>query len=161
MPRNRARIDADLVQKTQYNVPLNKTAKTPPPKPWPLPHFEPLYIDNLDDHGSTNLPLDVDQHDPYKLFSLFFTDNIIDRLVEQTNKHAELYLLDKENKHLYLWQLTYKQELYAYFGVLIYISITIELCIKDYQKDLNMYGTEHIIKKYISVVRFQQLNYYF
>ena len=46
MPSNRARIDVDLGQKTRYNVPLNKTAKIAPPKPWPLPKFEPLYINN-------------------------------------------------------------------------------------------------------------------
>ena len=57
-------------------------AKTPPLKPWPLPHFKPLYIDNWDDYSSLNLPLDIDQHNPYKLFSLFFTDNIIDKLIE-------------------------------------------------------------------------------
>ena len=33
MPRNCARIDADIVQKSQCNVPLNKTAKTLPRSP--------------------------------------------------------------------------------------------------------------------------------
>ena len=55
MPSNRTRIDADLVQKTQYNVPPNRIAKKPCPKPWPLPKFEPLHIDDWDDHGSPNL----------------------------------------------------------------------------------------------------------
>ena len=152
MPRNRARIDADLVQKTQYNVPPNKTAKTPPPKPWPLPHFEPLYIDNQDDHGSPNLPSDVDQHDPYELFSLFFTEDIINKLIEWTNKYIELYLLYKETEYACLQQLIYKEELYAYFNIFIYIGITIKLYIKDYWKDLNTYSTKHIIKKYILII---------
>ena len=39
MPSNHARIDADLVQKTQYKIPPNKTAKKTAPKPWPLPEF--------------------------------------------------------------------------------------------------------------------------
>ena len=64
----------------------------------------------------------------------------------------ELYPLDKEKEHLRPWQLIYKEKLYAYFKVLIYMGITIESCIKDYWKDLSMYSTEHIIKKYISVV---------
>ena len=46
MPFNRARIDVDLIQKTRYNVPLSKTAKIALPKPWPLPKFEPLHINN-------------------------------------------------------------------------------------------------------------------
>jgi len=82
MPRNHARLDADIVQKTWYNVPPNKTAKTPPPKPWPLPHFKPLYINNWDNHSSLNFPSDVNLHDPYKLFSLFFIDDIINKLIE-------------------------------------------------------------------------------
>ena len=41
------------------------------------------------------------------------------------------------------------------------MGITIESCIKDYWKNLNTYGTEHIVKKYIGVVRFQQLARYF
>ena len=158
MPSNRARINADLVQKIQYKVPLNKTAKRPPPKPYLLPEFKPLYINDWDDYSLPNLPPNVNTHDLFNLFSLFFIDKIIDKLIEQTNKHTELYLSDEEAEHLCLQQLTCKQELYTYFAVHIYIGISIELCIKDYQKNLNIYSTEHIIKKYIGVIRFQQLN---
>jgi len=70
MPSNRTRIDADFVQKTQYNVPLNQIAKKPCPKPRPLPKFEPLHIDDWDDHSLLNLPSNVDTHDPFELFSL-------------------------------------------------------------------------------------------
>jgi hypothetical protein len=85
----------------------------------------------------------------------------MDRLVEWTNKYAELYPLDKENEHLCPWQPICKEELYTYFRVLIYMGITIELCIEDYWKDLNTHGTEYVVKKYILVVRFQQLDRHF
>ena len=65
----------------------------------------------------------------------------MDKLIEWTNKHAELYQLDKEAEHLRVWQPTCRQELYAYFGVLIHIGITIEPAIKDYWKDLNTHGS--------------------
>jgi hypothetical protein len=52
MPSNRASNDLDLVQPTQYIVPPNRTAKKPPPKPWPLPKFEPLHIDALTASGA-------------------------------------------------------------------------------------------------------------
>ena len=161
MPSNRAIIDTNLVQKTQYKVPLNKTAKTPPPKPQLLPEFEPLYITNWDNHGSPNLPPNINTHDPFKLFSLFFTDEIMDKLIEQINKYAELYLSDKDNEHPRLWQLIYKQELYAYLTVQIYIGITIESCIKDYWKDLTTYSTKHIVKRYMEIIQFQQLAHHF
>ncbi|OCK91866.1 uncharacterized protein K441DRAFT_664100 [Cenococcum geophilum 1.58] len=32
MPSNHARLNADLVRKTQCKIPPNKTAKTPPPR---------------------------------------------------------------------------------------------------------------------------------
>ena len=146
MPSNCARINIDLVQKTQYNVPLNKTAKTAPPKLQPLPKFEPLHINNQDHYGLLNLPLNVDIHNPFGLFSLFFMDEIVNKLIEWINRYAELYPLDKEKENLYIWQPICKQELYAYFRVFIYMGLTIELAIEGYWKDLNTHGTEHIIK---------------
>jgi hypothetical protein len=103
MPSNRTRINADLVQKTQYNVPPNQIAKNPCPKSQPLPKFKPLHIDDLDDHGSPNLPSNLDTHDPLKLFGLFFTNKIMDKLVEWTNTHAEFYPPDKEKEYLRAW----------------------------------------------------------
>jgi len=126
-----------------------------------LPEFKPLYINNFDDHGTPNLPPDVDPHNPFDLFSLFFTDDIIDKLVEWTNKHVELYPLDEDKENPRPWELIYKKELYAYLAVLIHMGITTEPAIEDYWKDLKTYGTLHVIKQYISVVRFQQLDRYF
>ena len=57
------------------------------------------------------------------------------------NKYAELYPPDKEVEHQRTWQLTCSQELYAYFGVLTHIGITIEPAVKDYWKDLNTHGS--------------------
>ena len=152
MPSNRAIIDTNLVQKTQYKVSLNKTAKIPPSKPQPLPKFKPLYITNQDDYSLLNPPPNINIYNPFKLFSPFFIDKIIDKFIEQTNKYIKLHPLDKDNKHLYLQQLIYKQELYTYFTMQIYIGITIESYIKDYQKDLTTYSTKYIIKRYIGIV---------
>ena len=45
--------------------------------------------------------------------------------------------------------------------MLIHMGLTRELSIKDYWGDLDSTGTEYIVKKYISIVRFQQLKRYF
>ena len=74
--------------------------KKPCPKPRPLPKFEPLHIDDLDDHSSPNLPPNVNTHDYFELFNRFFTAEIVDKFVEWTKKHAEFYSLDKEKEHL-------------------------------------------------------------
>jgi hypothetical protein len=111
-----------------------------------LPEFKPLYIDDWDDHSLPNLPPSVDTYDPFELFSLFFTDEIMDKLVAWTNEYVELYPPDQEKEHPRAWQPTCKQELYAYFAILIYMGITIELSIKDYWSNLKAYGAEHIVK---------------
>ena len=56
--------------------------------------------------------------------------------------------------------LTSRKELYVYFGVLIYIGITIKSAIKDYWGDLEEDGCSYIVKKYILKDRFQQLDCY-
>ena len=74
--------------------------------------------------------------------------------MEWINRYAELYPLDEEKENLCVWQPTCRQELYAYFEVLIYMGLTIEPAIEDYWKDLNTHSTEYIVKQYIGVVRF-------
>ena len=39
--------------------------------------------------GQPNLPPDVEQSDPFATFSEFFTDKIMEQLVEWTNKYVE------------------------------------------------------------------------
>ena len=56
MPSNRTSNDIDLVQPTRYKVPPNRVAKKPHSEPWELLDFEPLHINNFDDHGTLDLP---------------------------------------------------------------------------------------------------------
>ena len=154
MPSNRTSNDIDFVLPTQYSIPPTRKAKEPPPQPWPLPDFEPLHIEDFDDHGTPNLPPNLDIHDPLAIFKLFFTDNIIDKLAEWINKYAELYPVEEEAEFARKWKPIDRQELYAYFKVLIYIGITIELSIKDYWGDLKSSSTGYIVKNYIGLIRF-------
>jgi hypothetical protein len=87
----------------------------------------------------------------------------MDKLVEWTNKYAELYPSNNMGKQLWAhpWQPTCKEELWAYFGVLIYMGLTYKSSIKDYWGSLDTTGLEYIVKKYISRTRFEQLNCYF
>src|ERR1700733_5097779 len=162
MPSNRTSNDIDLVQPTQYKVPPNRVAKKPLPEPWELPDFEPLHIDDFDDHGTPNLPPTLDQHDPFAIFGQFFTSEIMDKLVEWTNKYAELHPSNDadEKPRARPWQPTCKEELWAYFGVLIHMGLTQESSIEDYWGSLDTTGSEHIVKKYISRVRFEQHDRY-
>jgi hypothetical protein len=91
MPTNRTSNDIGFVPPTQYPIPPTRKAKQPPPKPWPLPAFTPLRAEDYDSCSTLNLPPYINPHDAFAIFKLFFTDEILDKLVEWTNKYAELY----------------------------------------------------------------------
>ena len=82
MPSNRAYIDPDVVKPTKYIVPPTCIAKEPPPEPWELPKFKPYNIDNYNTHSEPNLPNYIDTSAPLELFKLFFTDNMMDKLIK-------------------------------------------------------------------------------
>jgi len=110
-------------------------AKELPPEPWQLPKFEPFVIDDYNAHSEPILPLNTNISDPIVLFNLFYTDKIIDKLIEWTNAYADEQQSLEDEDELQTrcgWLPTSRKELYAYFGVLIHIGITIKLAIKDY-----------------------------
>lgn len=73
---------------TQYPKISNGTKVPELPNDRSLPHFDPLPIYNNYLDGQPNLPPEFDDLDAYKLFRLFFTDELIDRLVYYTNSNA-------------------------------------------------------------------------
>ena len=161
MVRNYISNDIDLVQPTKYTVSKNRVAKKPPPEPAPLPPFEPLPMYNENEYGEPNLPDYINNNDPWQIFKLFQPDELIDRLVEYTNKNAELYPPPEDKDFPRRWKPTSRQELYAYLVVLIYMGLHIESSIKDYwHKDFS-HRTIHIIQNYIGANRQQQLDRYF
>jgi hypothetical protein len=96
-----------------------------PSKPWLLLAFELLRVKDYDSCGTLNLPPYIDSYDAFAIFKLLFTDKILDKLIEWTNKYAELYLLRR------ILLPICKEESYTCFGVLIYMGITIESAIED------------------------------
>jgi hypothetical protein len=69
MPSKRTSNDVGLVESTQYNVQTKSHRKGTPPKPWPLPNFNPFHIDDFDDYGKPNLPPGIEQNNPFAIFS--------------------------------------------------------------------------------------------
>ena len=51
----------------------------------------PVQVDDFDDH---------DRHDPFAIFDQFFMDEIVDKLVEWTNKYTELHPSDDAGEKL-------------------------------------------------------------
>ena len=77
MPR--ASNDIDYVK---WKDPCTKKSKNPPPEPWALPPFTPLQIDDYFDLGEPSIPPSLNRHTPLAIFSLFFTNKILERIVE-------------------------------------------------------------------------------
>jgi hypothetical protein len=56
----------------------------------------PLYINNDNKYRHPNLPHNVNPGDVYGIFKLFFTDELLDKLVDFTNQYAELYPIPED-----------------------------------------------------------------
>ena len=82
--------------------------------------------------------------------------------MEWTNEYAETHPTP-EDKALRgrprKWIPTSRRELYAYFGVVIHMGITIEPVVEDYW-GLIIKGAAHKVADYISKNRFEQLERY-
>ena len=92
MVQNRATNDEDFVPPTQYPKLLRQAKRKPPP------YFEPLPILNESTYSTPNLPPHINTNNPYQLFELFWTDELLDKLVEYTNRNVELHQTPKDKK---------------------------------------------------------------
>jgi len=67
------------------------------------------------------------------LFCLFFTDKMVEKMVRWMNEYAMDYQPSKEDVLLgCAWRPINRRELYAYFGVVIYIGVVVQPLIKAY-----------------------------
>jgi len=148
------------VQPTQYPISKKRVTKKLPPAPEPLPPFNPLLIHNKHKY-KPNLPDHINNKDPWQLFKLFWTDELLNKLVKYTNKNTELHPPPEDAQFPHRWKPTSKQELYVYLAVLIHIGLHIESSIEDYWHKDSRHGTIHIIRKYIGANRWQQIDRYF
>ena len=124
--------DIDYVK---WKDPCTKKSKNPPPEPWALPPFTPLQIDDYYDLGEPSISPSLDRHDPLAIFRLFFTNKILERIVEWTNKYTETHLIleDKAPRgRPRKWIPISRRELYVYFSVVIHMGIMIKPVVEDY-----------------------------
>lgn len=114
MPRNKVSNDIDHVRKDPQP---EKAPKGSPPKPKPLPKYKPMQITKPFTHGH-GLLSDTTPHDPYAIFSLLFTESILERLVQHTNEYAFLFP-GPMTPHSRAWIPTTISEFRAFLGVSI------------------------------------------
>ena len=134
--------DHDFVPPTQY-----KSSRTKQPRPSFLsqleliPKFEAMELENA--KGSSQNLHTIDSSNPEDLFSLFFTDLVLDRIVRCTNLNAERVRVDPvatraknirfhDSLNQLPWKPVTSSAILAYLGILIYIGIHVEPYIDDY-----------------------------
>jgi nitric oxide reductase large subunit len=103
------------------------------------------------------LPEDVSPDNPITLFTIYYTPEIIDLIVEKTNGYMRKPQ-DKSCPYIRAnnWYLTYYKEIYIYLAIRIYISLYVDNEITDYWETKNMIP-EYPITKYLGRNRFQEL----
>jgi hypothetical protein len=118
--------------------------------------FKPMQLPNFG--WEINLPEDASPDDPITLFTMYYTPEIIDMIVEKTNSYLrepkdESSPYARANK----WYPTCHGEIYVYFAIRIYMTLYICNEIADYWNTKD-FTPEHPISAYMSRNRFQELH---
>ena len=105
-----------------------------------------------------NLPEDVSADDPITLFTMYYTPEIIEMIVQNTNNTSrEPGDPSLPYSRANLWYPTSAREIYLYFAIRIYMTLHILNEISDYW-DTSKHTTTHEFTKLMPRDRFQELH---
>jgi hypothetical protein len=117
--------------------------------------FKPIQL--LDWDWEIMLLEDVSPDDPITLFTMYYTPEIIDLIVEKTNEYQREPQDDScPRARANAWYPTNCREIYVYFAIRIYMTLHEDNEIADYWTTKEM-TPNHPITKYLSRDRFQEL----
>ena len=138
--------------------PPAKKLKKHPPKQWLLPKFKPQAITGALTYGYGSLPKNASHDDPYSIFCLFFTKDILQIIANHTNEYAELYN-SPVTPYSRVWHPTTAKELKAFIGTYIWMGVHPETAIEDFWNTNPELGPIHeAVTKHISRNRWQQID---
>jgi hypothetical protein len=118
--------------------------------------FKPMKLPNWG--WEINLPENVSPDDPITLFTMYYTPEIIELIVQKTNNFRR-EPADPLRLHLRanLWYPTCSGEIYLYFAIRIYMTLIVCNEIADYWSTKDFMPV-HPISSYMSRDRFQELH---
>ena len=138
MPESTKNDPTDRGTKRPNAPPLSKKGKV----------FKP--IDLPDFSFDIDLPDDVSPDDPISLFEIYYTPEIIDKIVQHTNQYERT---PKDPSKPYCrahnWYPTCPAEIYTYLAIHIYMTLHIDNEIADYWNTSDT-TPSHPITKYIT-----------
>ena len=115
--------------------------------PMKLPHFD----------WEIHLPENVSPDDPITLFTMYYTPEIMDMIVENTNNYTRRPRNDMlPESRINQWYPTCRGELYLYFAIRIYMTLHVLNEISDYW-DTSKNTPTHDFTDLIPRNRFQEL----
>ena len=92
--------------------------------------FQPM---RLEDHDiEITLPDGVSADDPYSLFQLYYSEEIIQTIVDATNNYERAISSDNPKARGKDWYPATTHEIYLYLAICIYIILYIENKISNY-----------------------------
>ncbi len=167
--------DHDFVPPTQYKLCRTKQQPSGFSPLKLIPRFEAMDLNRTT--SSSQIPDSIDSSSPEALFALFFTDLVIDRIVQCTNINAENVRADPvtsraqnirfhDSYNQLPWKPVTSSEILAYLGILIYMGIHIEPHISYYwntkKKTGRSGGPLHCdVRDTMSRIRWKQIHRYF
>lgn len=104
----------------------------------------------------------TDCNDPVALYKLFFTDNIVEMIVDETNKYAEQFknnLPSTSRMHQQAWRSVTRDEMTTFIGILPIIGVVQLPEIRLYWSNSNMYANTCIKKamkrdRFLSILKY-------
>ena len=156
MPHKRVSDDID-------HVPIDpKPSKIPrknPPPPPPPPTHAPILISNPLHHGHSQIPEEIAPDDAYSIFCLFFSDDVLSTIRDNTNQYAEFHSSSADKQYARKWNSTTIPELKAYIGVHIWMGLHPETARKDFWNTDPDKGPLHDrVRQAISLKRWEQID---
>jgi hypothetical protein len=170
-PMNKGRSnDHDFVPPTQYKPTRTKQQPSGFSPLKLIPRFKAMDLNRTT--SSSQIPNTIDSSNPEALFTLFFTDSVIDRIVQCTNINAENIRTDPvtsraqnirfHDSHNQLpWKPVSSSEILAYLGIIIYMGIHIEVHVNDYWNTKKPGPIHGSVRETMSRIRWKQIHRYF
>ena len=117
--------------------------------------FKPIRLPNWG--WEITLPENTSPNDPFTLFTIYYTPEIIDLIVEKTNKYQREPQDDScPRARAKEWYPTSRGEIYIYLAIRIYMTLHVDNEIANYWNTRN-FTPLYPIASYMSRDRFQEL----
>ncbi|CAG8586621.1 4867_t:CDS:1, partial [Paraglomus occultum] len=152
--RGRGRGRGKGQERGNAGIVLQQTASLPPPTFEPMQKCQPAH------RGYATLPHEMllGTVTPLAIFQLFFTDNQLQTIVENTNKYEQMKGFSDSDRRP--WSPLTLKELKIWIALVIYMGVHKIYAVEDLWNN-NERKPIHNIKDFMTLVRFQQIKHFF